>query len=191
MKKEIFIENIFNDHIKLIEDIRNCEIKKIDYICNQFLKVIKNNSTIFFCGNGGSAADSQHLAAEFVCRFEKDRIPLKALALTVDTSVLTSISNDYNFETIFSRQIEAFAKKGDLLVAMSTSGNSKNIVNALKKANEKEVKTLSLLGNDGGEAKKFSDLKFIVPSTSTARIQEAHILIGHVICSYIDREIVK
>jgi len=187
MSNKEFIKNILDEHIITVEELYNSEINKISTICDQVIEVVKNNNTIFFCGNGGSAADSQHVAAELVGRFEIERKPLKAIALTVDTSILTCISNDYKFDEIFSRQLEAIASEGDYLIAFSTSGKSKNIINVLKKAKEKGVKTCSLLGKDGGEAKSISDISLIISSKSTARIQEAHILVSHIICSAIDR----
>ena len=146
----------------------------------------KNNGKLFLCGNGGSAADSQHLAAEFTGRFTKDRIPLPAIALTTDTSALTCIGNDYSFDQIFSRQILALGKPNDCLISISTSGNSKNIYNAVVQAKKIGIKTISFLGNDGGSIKLISDINIIVPSNSTARIQEAHILIGHSICGSVE-----
>ena len=137
----------------------------------------------------GSAADSQHIAAEFVGRFKEDRKPLRSIALTTDTSVLTCISNDYNFEEIFSRQLEALGQRGDVLVAISTSGNSENIKKVLIKAKKMKIKSICLLGKNGGKCKNFSDLNLIIPSQITARIQEMHILIEHLICELVEQKL--
>ena len=137
----------------------------------------------------GSAADSQHMAAELVGRFKKDRKALRSIALTTDSSILTCIANDYKYEDIFSRQLEALADEGDVLVAISTSGNSQNIKNALKAANRLDVETIALLGNDGGICANLSNVPIVVKCTSTPRIQEAHILIGHIFCELIEKEL--
>jgi len=187
--EEQFIENLIIEHLKILNLVKSDYISEIKLICEEISEAVKNKSTIFFCGNGGSAADSQHLSAELIGRFEKERKPLKAIALTVDSSILTCISNDYSFDQIFSRQIEALAKPNDILVALSTSGKSMNIINAVNMAKSKGLKTIALLGKDGGLVKNIVDIKIIIPSYSTARIQEMHILIGHIICSVVDKEI--
>jgi D-sedoheptulose 7-phosphate isomerase len=143
------------------------------------------NKLLFF-GNGGSAADAQHLAAEFVNRYVMDRPPLPAIALTTDASVLTSISNDVAFNEIFSKQIRALGKERDVAIGITTSGNSPNIVKAFEVAKEMGIKTIALTGNDGGMIAKMADFPLVVPSTSTPRIQEAHILIGHVLCEMVE-----
>ena len=150
---------------------------------------ILNGNAIFFCGNGGSAADSQHLAAELIGRFKKDRDPIKAIALTTDTSILTSISNDFSFEEVFSRQIDALGRKGDVLVAISTSGNSRNVKRALIEAHKMGLKTIGLLGKNGGSCKNYVDVPMIIPSNNTARIQEIHILIEHLLCEIIEHKL--
>jgi D-sedoheptulose 7-phosphate isomerase len=139
------------------------------------------------CGNGGSAADAQHLAAEMVGRFKRERRALPAVALTVNTSVLTALSNDYNFDTVFVRQVEALARPGDVLVGISTSGRSRNVNLALARARELGAVTVGLLGGDGGQAKELCDIALTIPSDDTPRIQEAHILIGHIICDLVER----
>jgi len=141
---------------------------------------------LFFFGNGGSAADAQHLAAEFVNRFVMDRPPLPALALTTDTSILTSISNDSSFNEIFSKQIRALGKEGDIAFGISTTGSSPNVVKAFEVARELGIKTVAFTGNDGGAIAKLADIPLIVPSTSTPRIQEVHILIGHILCEMVE-----
>lgn len=185
------INDVISDHLKIIDNLRSIYSDDISSACQKIIEVIKNGGTIFFCGNGGSAADCQHLAAEFVGRFELERKPLKAISLTVDSSALTCISNDYDFDNVFSRQLEALGNSGDLLVAISTSGQSKNIINCLIKACNMNIGTIALLGNDGGMAKDLAELNLIVPSSSTARIQEAHILLGHIFCLAIDNEFLK
>jgi D-sedoheptulose 7-phosphate isomerase len=147
---------------------------------------ILRGQKILIAGNGGSAADAQHIAAEFVGRYEKDRPSMPAIALTVDTSALTAISNDFGFEAIFSRQIEGLGQKGDVFIGISTSGNSKNIVKAVQTARQKGLNIILFLGKDGGILRGQGDVELIVPSERTARIQEMHILIGHIICSFVE-----
>lgn len=184
------MKNIINlsilEHQTLINKLSKELINNIDIASKHVVKVLKNNKTVFFAGNGGSAADSQHIAAELVGRFKKNRKPLKAISLTTDTSILTAVGNDFGYETVFSRQLEAHGTKGDLLICSSTSGNSPNILNVLKFAKKKKIKTITLLGNNGGKCKKISDISIVVESKNTARIQEVHILIGHIICEIID-----
>ena len=144
---------------------------------------------VMFCGNGGSAADSQHLAAEFTGRFIKDRRPLAALALSTDSSALTCIANDYSFDEVFSRQVAALGRTGDCLVGISTSGNSSNVLRALEVGREIGVVTIGLLGRDGGAIKALCDVAIVVPSQTTARIQEAHIIIGHTLCEIVESEL--
>ena len=150
------------------------------------IKTLKQGGKILLCGNGGSAADCQHIAAELVVQYQKKRKALAAIALTTDSSILTAHSNDFGFETIYSRQIEAIASEKDCLIAISTSGNSKNIVEAAKAAREKSMAVIGLTGRDGGELGGLVTHAVIVPSDVTARIQEAHILIGHWWCGVID-----
>lgn len=153
------------------------------------VEILKNNNKLLICGNGGSAADSQHFACELTGRFIKERKGLPAIALTTDTSFLTAWSNDYSFDTIFSRQVEALGNKGDLLFAISTSGNSDNCIEALNKAKEMGITTISLLGKDGGMMKDLSDYAIVVPDDTTFRIQESHIMIIHIICYLIEQEL--
>ena len=156
------------------------------------VKVLLNEKKILICGNGGSASDSQHFASELTNRFETERPALPAIALTTDASALTSIANDYDFIEVFSRQIQALGQKNDVLVAITTSGNSKNIIQAVKAAQQKEMSCVILTGNDGGEIISYlsnNDHCLIVPSKKTARIQETHILIIHCLCSLIDHQL--
>jgi D-sedoheptulose 7-phosphate isomerase len=148
--------------------------------------VLRGGHKILFCGNGGSAADAQHLAAEITGRYVRDRDPLPAIALTTDTSALTAIANDYGFDHVFERQVRALARGGDLLVAISTSGKSASVLRAVDAAKAIGCRTLALTGNDGGPLARACDLSLIVPVSETARIQEIHILIGHVICEHVD-----
>lgn len=141
-----------------------------------------------FCGNGGSAADSQHIAAEFVGHFMKERGPLNAIALTTDTSILTAVGNDYSFNDVFSRQVRGISKPGDILVGITTSGNSQNVIEAVQAAKKCGCKTIGLLGRDGGKLAPLCDISFVVPSNETPRIQEMHILIGHILCDLLEEE---
>jgi D-sedoheptulose 7-phosphate isomerase len=152
-------------------------------------KAIRNGNKILFIGNGGSAADAQHLAGELVNRFGFERPGLAAIALTTDTSVITSISNDYGFEKLFSRQVQAIGTKGDVLLALSTSGNSPNILEGINEARKRGITTIGLTGLNGGKISELCDICIKVPSGDTPRIQEAHILIGHIICSTIENNI--
>ncbi|MGB6451719.1 MAG: D-sedoheptulose 7-phosphate isomerase [Steroidobacteraceae bacterium] len=141
---------------------------------------------LMLCGNGGSAADGQHIAAELTGRFVKDRRPLAAIALSTDTSALTSIANDYSFDEVFARQVIALGRAGDCLLAISTSGNSRNVIRAVEEARAAGIHTIGLLGRDGGKLVALCDLPIVVPSDSTARIQEAHIFIGHTLCATVE-----
>ncbi len=149
-------------------------------------ETLKNGHKILLCGNGGSAADAQHIAAELSGRYKSERRGLPALALTTDTSVLTAVGNDFGFDRVFDRQVEAFAKEGDLLIGISTSGNSRNILRALSLARNIGCKTIGLSGRDGGAMGEFCDINIIVPSEDTPRIQEMHIMIGHILCQAVD-----
>jgi D-sedoheptulose 7-phosphate isomerase len=152
-------------------------------------KALRAGKKIIFCGNGGSAADSQHLAAELVGRYLKDRAPLPAIALTVDTSALTAIANDYSFDVVFARQLLAIGKLGDVLVAVSTSGNSANVIAALKVAKDLKIKTIGLTGADGGQMRSLCDVCIRVPARATNRIQEMHIAVGHALCGAIEHRL--
>ncbi|UCD12561.1 MAG: D-sedoheptulose 7-phosphate isomerase [Nitrospinaceae bacterium] len=147
---------------------------------------LQGGGKLLLMGNGGSAADCQHIAAELVGRYKKERAALPAIALTVDTSSLTAIGNDYGFDAVFSRQVEALARPGDVLLGISTSGNSENILRAFQRANEMQVTTIALLGKGGGKAHGQARLALVVPSADTARIQEVHITIGHILCELIE-----
>jgi D-sedoheptulose 7-phosphate isomerase len=161
----------------------------IEKAVSEMTNSLNAGQKLIFCGNGGSAADSQHLAAEFTGRFTAERKPLAALALTTDSSALTCIGNDYSFDDVFSRQLAALGKSGDTLVAISTSGNSANVVKAVQVAKEMGIYTIGMLGKDGGKLSAMCNLNLLVPSTNTARIQEAHILIGHILCGAVERRL--
>ncbi len=180
------LEGELSEHIRVMNTIRNLfdDISSSARVCSDALD---KGQTIFFCGNGGSASDSQHLATELVGRFKNNRKPLAAYSLTADTTAITCIANDFGYEQIFARQLEGLAKHGDVLCAISTSGNSQNVVNCVKVAKKIGVTTIGLSGGSGGELKKLCDRTLIVDSTTeTARIQEAHIFIGQVICRIIE-----
>ena len=182
--KESIKKHIF-EHKSVIDSMDGIE-GDIEIIAEQMIKCLRENGTIFWCGNGGSASDSQHLAGELIGRFIDDRRPLKSIALNADSAVMTCITNDYGYEHIYSRQIEGLGSKGDILVGISTSGNSHNIVNALDMANKKGLFTVGLLGKGGGKAAKLAQQSAIIRSNSTGRIQEMHILIGHILCDLIE-----
>ena len=165
------VQSLAPDAIALAEAVIDC---------------LRGGGKVLWMGNGGSAADAQHLAAELMVRYKAERGPLGSIALTTDTSLITAHSNDYEFETLFSRQIEGLAKPGDLVIGISTSGNSGNIIKAVEQARSMGVKSATLLGRDGGKLANMADLSVIVPSDETARIQEAHIFIGHWVCEQLD-----
>lgn len=187
MKKSIFLENI-KEHQNLIEQLKelNDEVLKVGAIAGNCLRL---GGRVFFCGNGGSAADSQHLAAELTGRFIRDRRPLSAIALSTDTSALTCIANDYSFDEVFSRQIQGLGRSGDLLIGISTSGNSRNVIRAIEAAQKLNIRTVGLLGRDGGLLRDLCENSIVIPSLSTARIQECHILVGHTLCGLIEHEL--
>ena len=175
-----------NDHQQLIKKVIDTLTGDIEAACEIITSAIKNGNKVLLAGNGGSAADAQHIAAELSGRFVKDRKALPGIALTVDTSALTSIANDYGYDHVFSRQVEALARPGDLFIGISTSGNSQGILNAFTAAKTIGCKTLGLSGRDGGKMNGICDLNVVVPSQTTARIQEMHILIGHILCKAVD-----
>ena len=183
MKK--LINKHIQEHNDVLDSISQLD-EPIEKVANVLINCLEKGGTIFWCGNGGSASDSQHLAGELVGRFAGERRPLKSIALTADSAVMTCIVNDYGYEHIFSRQVEALGSKGDVLVGISTSGNSKNVLNAFEVAKNKGVRTIGLLGKAGGMAKNLVDESIIVSSNSTARVQEMHILVGHILCDLIE-----
>jgi len=183
----ISVRKGLEEHLTVVKETFERCYSQITGFIELALSTLKNGGKVAFIGNGGSAADSQHLAAEFVGRFAKERAPLPAIALTTDTSILTALGNDYGFEEIFSRQVDALLGEGDLLVAISTSGNSQNVIKAVLKAKDKGVKVVGLLGKGGGVLKDLCDISIVVPSDSTPRIQETHIFIGHIVCEEVEK----
>jgi D-sedoheptulose 7-phosphate isomerase len=161
----------------------------IERVAKEIINAFKNQKKVLLCGNGGSAADAQHIAAELSGRFYLDREPLFAEALHCNTSFLTAVANDYSFEDVFARAVKAMGKKGDILIGISTSGNSENVIRAIKVANKMGMITVGLTGKTGGKMKDICHYLIRVPSTDTPRIQEAHILIGHIICEIVEKEI--
>jgi D-sedoheptulose 7-phosphate isomerase len=183
---EDYIIKIFRESSQLKEAFVNENLKRIVAVVEAVTAALKAGNKILLFGNGGSAADAQHIAAEFVNRFVIERPPLPAIALTTDTSVITSIGNDYDFSDIFSKQIRALGQKGDVAWGMSTSGTSANVVKALETAKKIGLVTIGLTGRDGGDVARIADHALNVSSTSTPRIQEVHITVGHVICEMVD-----
>lgn len=176
------IKDILLESIQVKEEILRSGIGKIIEIAECVIECLKKDGKIILFGNGGSACDSQHIAAELVGRFKKERAGLPAIALTANTAILTAISNDYGYEAVFARQIEALARKNDVVIGISTSGRAKNVNAGMRQAKKMGCATVALTGADGGELIKLADISLIVPSMVTARVQETHITIGHIIC---------
>jgi len=184
MKKMIQAE--FEAHRQTIEATIEKLVPTVEEASQILIETLKSGHKILLCGNGGSAADAQHIAAELTGRYKSERKGLPGIALTTDTSALTAIANDYGYDHVFVRQVEALANKGDLLIGISTSGNSKNIISAFKVAKAIGCNCIGFSGRDGGEMNKVCDLNIVVPSNDTPRIQEMHILIGHTLCQAVD-----
>mgnify|MGYP006444801075 FL=1 len=165
--------------------------EKIEKSVNEIIKCFSTGNKIIIFGNGGSAADAQHIVAEFIGRFQKERKSLPAIALTTDSSIITSLSNDYSYDIIFSRQCESLVSKGDVVLGISTSGNSKNVEEGIKTAKKRGAVTIGLLGGNGGTINNIVDISIVVKSTNTARIQEVHRVIYHIICGIVERESTK
>ena len=182
-------KNSLQSHIETIKKVLAVEIPNIEKCAELIYRTLEKNGKILICGNGGSAADAQHIAAEFVGRYETERKALAAIALTTDTSALTALANDYNFERVFSRQVEALAQPGDLLIAISTSGNSPNVISAVTAARQIGCKTLGMTGAKGKKLASMCDECLIVPAERTARIQETHITVAHIWCEIVDAKI--
>lgn len=183
------IKKVFKQHIALAQQVGESRILEQIAASAVIIKnSLKNGKKVLFCGNGGSAADSQHLAAEFVGRFQKERVGLPAIALTVDTSILTAVANDYGYDTVFARQVQALGNDGDVLVGLSTSGNSKNVLAAIDVAKAKGMQCIGLTAQGGGKMAEVCDICMAVPCPVTARAQEIHILIGHILCELVDGE---
>ncbi len=173
--------------VKTLMAVQNTE--SIEKFANIIIDALKKGNKVIVCGNGGSAADAQHFAAEFIVKYKNDRRTLPAIALTTNSSVLTAHANDFSFDTIYERQVEALAREGDVFVGISTSGNSQNVLLGLKKAKWLKCRTIALLGRDGGKTKGVADLDIIVPSNVTARIQEGQMCLLHIVCQLVDKHI--
>jgi D-sedoheptulose 7-phosphate isomerase len=180
------VERTLRDSIQVKEKFINENMDNIILLAEKIVHTFTSDKKIMLCGNGGSAADAQHIAAEFVNRFVMERPPLPAIALTTDTSIITSIGNDYSFDDIFSKQIKSIGVEGDILLAISTSGSSPNILSAVEAAKALGIYTVGLCGGDGGNLVNQADFALVVKSKITARIQEAHSLTGHIICQLVD-----
>ena len=182
------ISDILNDSFINLQKVINDKglILEIETITTKIIKAFKDGNKLLLCGNGGSASDAQHIAAELSGRFIKERKPLYAEALHVNSSYMTAVSNDYGFESTYSRMLEAIGEKGDVLIALSTSGNSENVVNAVKMANSLDMLSIGMSGGNGGKIKELCQHNIIIPSSNTARIQEAHIIVGHIFCQIIE-----
>ena len=185
----MLIKKNFNQHLDVQKKTLKILEKKI-YLASELISnCLKNNGLVMWCGNGGSASDSMHLSTELLGRFKNNRKSLRSMSLAADSSSITCISNDFGYENLFSRQLEGLANKNDVLISLTTSGNSKNVINAIKKAKKLSLKTILMSGNSGGKCVGLTDLELIVPSTSTARIQEMHMLIGHTLCELIEEHL--
>ena len=182
-----FLNNL-REHMALFSSLDSLN-EPIERATTMIAESLRNGGKLLLCGNGGSAADCQHIAAEFTGRFVKDRPPISAISLTTDTSALSCIGNDYSFNEIFSRQVRALGRPGDILLGITTSGNSGNVLAAVETAHELGIQSIGLLGRDGGKALQVCTHSIVVPSNVTARIQEAHILIGHTICGVVEKEL--
>jgi D-sedoheptulose 7-phosphate isomerase len=179
------IDHAITEHLSVVEQLR-AQQAALEAIATEMTRAIMAGRKVLWCGNGGSAGDAQHLAAELVGRFRRERRGLASIALTTDTSALTSIGNDYGFDQVFSRQVEALCVKGDVLVGISTSGNSRNVIAALQQGKKLGAYTVAFTGHGGGAAAAIVDAALCIASKETARIQEAHILCGHILCDWIE-----
>lgn len=185
------IKNLIEESIDVKKALIKDQVGNIESAALAMMAAVRSGNKILIFGNGGSAADSQHMAAELVGRFKKERSAIPALSLTTDTSILTALANDYGYDVIFSRQIEANGKKGDIAFGISTSGNSKNVIAAIKKAQAAGLRTICLAGCDGGALKKDCEISIVVNSKDTARVQESHITIIHILCQLIEDGLLK
>jgi D-sedoheptulose 7-phosphate isomerase len=174
---------------RIKKETAETQVEAIGQAARLFIQVLQSGGKILFCGNGGSAADSQHIAAELVGRFGKDRAALPAVALTTDTSILSSVANDYGYERVFQRQVEALGRPGDLLVGISTSGNSGNVVNAMEAARKMKMAIVVFTNASGGKMAGMADVAIRIPAENTARVQEGHITVGHILCDLVERKL--
>jgi D-sedoheptulose 7-phosphate isomerase len=189
--RKSFIENSLKESSRIKLSILDTCVEDINKAADLIKLSLKHGGKLMFCGNGGSAADCQHIATEFVVRLSHDikRPAISAISLTTDSSTLTAGGNDIGFENIFARSVEAIGRKGDVLIGISTSGNSKNVIIAVRKARELGIHTIGLLGSGGGALKNETDMNIIIPSSNVQRIQESHITVGHILCEIVEREI--
>ena len=194
MPKSFDVQSVFGkairDHLEVAAQLES-QLSVLQEIGLALTAALRGGGKILWCGNGGSAADSQHLAAELVGRFRRERRGLASISLTTDTSILTCVANDFGYDSVFSRQVEAIGRPGDLLVALSTSGNSRNVVAALEAARSKGLTTVALTGKGGGKMAQLADHVLSVESTDTARIQEVHILAGHMLCDWVEMDFIR
>lgn len=186
---ENIIKDQFDKNIELHQVAKEQLSPQIAQAADLIIEAYKQGRKLLLCGNGGSAADAQHIAAELVGRFKKERRGLPAIALTTDTSIMTAVANDYWYDLLFARQVEALGDKGDVLIGISTSGNSVNVIRAVETAKFKGLKTIGFLGSDGGKLKDLVEIPIVVPFEGSDRVQEVHILIGHIICYLIDSKL--
>ena len=184
------IKKFLNESARLKQTVAETLAGDIFNVIGLIRGSLNNGGKLMLMGNGGSAADAQHIAAELIGRFKRDRKAIPAIALTTDSSILTCLANDYGYESVFSRQVEALARKGDVVMGISASGNSENVIRAFHSADEIGAVTIGLLGNDGGKMKDIVHAAVVVPSTDTARIQEVHITIGHIICEVLEQDLI-
>ena len=191
MDKQDLIKKNINDSLTVKQNLMQNDklINQVVDVANQIIKAFKGDKKLLFCGNGGSAADAQHLAAEFSGRYYLNRAPLHAEALHTDTSFMTAVANDFSFDEVYSRLIEGIGKQGDILIGMSTSGNSKNVTKALDQAKKQGLTTIGFTGEKGGEMNTHCDVLINIPSNDTPRIQECHLMIGHAICELVEKEL--
>lgn len=185
------VEEIFAESVVVKQETLKKNLPAIVRSAESMIEAFRSGHKVFFCGNGGSAADSQHIAAEFVGRFQKERKAWPAIALTTDTSALTALGNDYTFDIVFSRQLEALGQRGDVLVGISTSGNSKNVIEAVKRAKEMGILTIGVTGGSGGQLASVCDIVIVAASSKTARIQESHLCVFHSICELVENALTK
>lgn len=186
---EEFFHSEMSEHAEVMMRTKESLLKPFQDMCDMCIDALKRGNKIMFFGNGGSAADAQHLATELTVRYSKDRAAIPAIALTTDSSALTAIGNDFGFDHLFSRQLEALGRPGDVVIGITTSGQSQNVINAFEKARSNDIKTIALTGKDGGRLHGISDLMLVVPSNTTARIQEMHITLGQMLCGAIEKSL--
>ena len=189
MNLDAYFSSEMEEHERVLGATREALREPFARLVSVCLKAARNGNKIVFFGNGGSAADAQHLATELAVRYERDRAPIAALALTTDTSMLTAIGNDYGFDDLFARQVEALCRPGDVVIGISTSGNSENVIRALKAARNLDAVAAGFGGRDGGRMRGLADPLLVVPSDDTARIQEMHITLGHMLCGALETEL--